>query len=135
MRIFLIGFMGCGKSSFGKRLANKLGLSFVDLDIEIETSKGRSVSEIFALEGEKVFRCYETETLIQNTEKDNLIISTGGGTPCFNENMDLINSKGISIYLKMSSESLLHRLVNSKKERPLIKSMTYFELKKFISDK
>jgi shikimate kinase len=135
MKIFLIGFMGCGKSSLGKRLANKLKLEFIDLDSEIEKLKLKSVSSIFFEEGEDKFRVYETEQLTKIYTLNNVVISTGGGTPCFNENMDLINKSGISIYIKMSSESLLHRLVNSKKERPLVKRMTYFELKKFISKK
>ena len=135
MRIFLIGFMGCGKSSLGKRLANKLNLEFVDLDNEIERIHGKSISSIFQIEGEVKFRFYENEQLDRVCELKNIVVSTGGGTPCFSDNMKIINETGVSIYIKMSSESLLYRLVNSKKDRPLVKNMTYFELQKFISRK
>jgi shikimate kinase len=127
--------MGCGKSSLGKRLASKLDLKFVDLDREIEKKYEKSILSIFENEGETEFRKYEAELLREVSRLENVVISTGGGTPCFEMNMELINNCGISIYLKLSSQSLLHRLVNSKKERPLVKDMTFFELKKFISNK
>jgi shikimate kinase len=119
MNIFLIGFMGCGKSTLGKKLAKKMSYSFIDLDKEIEISKNESIQDIFDKDGESFFRDFETSWL--NNYKGNYsIISLGGGTPCFNKNMELINSIGTSIYLKMKSSSLTTRLHNSKQKRPII---------------
>lgn len=119
MNIFLIGFMGCGKSTLGKKLAKKMAYSFIDLDKEIETSTNKSILEIFDTEGEAHFRNLETDWL-KNYKGGNTIISLGGGTPCFNNNMESINSIGTSIYLNMNSGLLTNRLFNSKQKRPLI---------------
>ena len=135
MNIFLIGFMGSGKSSLGKRLANKLKYEFIDLDTELENTRGMTVNEIFNSFGESSFREMESDW-IKNFDKSNCLISLGGGTPCFNDNMSLINKKGLSIYLKVSSNSLTNRLHLSKSARPLIANIKNdkLKLKEFIDE-
>jgi len=128
MRIFLIGFMGSGKTSFGKKLAKRLNLSFIDLDQQIEEKYKLSIPFIFEKFGEPVFRDLETSMLGSITEKDNFVLSCGGGTPCFNSNIDIINNSGISIYLKMNERTLISRLQNSHKKRPLLDNLENEEL-------
>lgn len=119
MNILLIGFMGCGKTSLGKKLAEKMNYNFIDLDKIIEETQKLSISEIFSLKGESYFRNLEREWLSDFDGKDN-IISLGGGTPCFHDNMTLINSIGTSVYLQLKPDLLTDRLLNSKQDRPLI---------------
>lgn len=133
MKIFILGYMGCGKSSTGKKLASKLGYDFIDLDDLIEEQYNKSIPEIFDQEGENKFRELEHNYLKGLLNKDNVIISLGGGTPCFYNNMELVNNNGISIYLKMSAEMLASRLKDSKKARPLLKEKTEEDLKDFIT--
>ena len=128
MRIFLIGFAGCGKTFLGKRSAKLLGLNFIDLDSEIEYYTGISVQQLFKIYGEEKFREIENFVLKNIAELDDVVISCGGGTPCFHNNMEIIKSKGISIYLKMNEKALFHRLKNSKNKRPLLESKSDEEL-------
>ena len=130
--IYLIGYMGAGKTTITKLLANELHLPFYDTDQEIEKKEKRSVSEIFKIEGELHFRMLETE-LLKNINQDS-IIACGGGLPIHNNNMELINSKGISIYLKASNNCLFNRLKNEKQNRPLIDNKTDEELEVFIKN-
>ena len=95
MRIFLIGYMGCGKSTLGRKIASRIGLKFNDLDKSIEQEQNLSVSECFSKHGEKWFREVEHNILIETFQQDNTIIATGGGTPCFFDNMDLMNENKI----------------------------------------
>ncbi len=120
MRIYLIGFMGCGKSSLGKRLARKLGYPFIDTDTVIEEEWGKSVPEIFQQEGEAAFREKESEVLRSTAGLNKVVVATGGGTPCFFDNMDFILEQGVSVYLRMSVQSLAHRLENARIRRPLL---------------
>lgn len=133
MKLFLIGYMGSGKSTAGKKLAAKLGLGFLDLDEYIEKEYGKTIAEIFETEGEERFRELEHLYLKKVMEMDNIVLSLGGGTPCFYNHMEMINNNGISIYFKMSADALANRLMNAKKERPLIKNMSASELKEFIT--
>jgi len=119
MNILLIGFMGCGKTSLGKKLAKKMDLKFIDLDKIIEQNEQLSVDEIFNNKGEDYFRQLETNWL-SSFEGENYVVSLGGGTSCFNENMGIINSLGTSVYLQMNSGLLTDRLFHSKQKRPLI---------------
>ena len=125
--------MGSGKSTLGKKLANKLAYDFIDLDLAIEEQEQLSISEIFKERGEEYFRKAEQKALksIANSSKK-LVIALGGGTPCFFDNMDLINQSGVSIYLKYNSGILAHRLLNAKTERPLIIEKNKEELIDFI---
>ncbi|MBI9066419.1 MAG: shikimate kinase [Salinivirgaceae bacterium] len=128
MRIYLIGYMGSGKTTAGKKLANKLGYSFLDLDEFIEHKQQKSISEIFSKNGEAKFREIEHEALKATFSLTNTIISTGGGAPCFFNNMDLINQQGISIYVELNTKALAKRLKSAKQERPLIQGKTDCEL-------
>ena len=130
--IYLIGYMGAGKTTITKLLANELHLPFYDTDQEIEEKEKKSVTDIFKKDGELHFRMLETELLKNITQ--NSIISCGGGLPIHNNNMGLINSKGISIYLKASNNCLLNQLKNEKKNRPLINNKTDEELEVFIKN-
>ncbi len=135
MRIFLIGFMGCGKSTIGKKLAKTLSCKFIDLDKYIERKTGESIQQIFKEKGEKYFRVLETESLMEICKSDNLVIATGGGTPCFFDNMQRILDKGICIYLKMEANNLVKRLSKEKSKRPLIENLTEKYLVNFIRKK
>ena len=134
MRIFLIGFMGCGKSTAGKKLALELNLTFIDLDSFIEQKHNCKISEIFEKQGEEKFRQIEQSALISILEFDNVIVATGGGTPCFSNNMELMNSNGYTIYFKMSPEDLVKRLDPSDDSRPLIKNMSSHQLFDYVSN-
>jgi shikimate kinase len=132
--IFLLGFMGCGKSTTGEKLANLLECSFIDLDKKIEELTGKTISDIFSQEGEDYFRKTETEVLLSIRSHKNVIVATGGGTPCYNDNMDMMLETGITIYLKLTPLQLLNRLSGSD-ERPLIKGMNDDQLLSFIEEK
>lgn len=135
MRIYLVGFMGSGKSSVGKRLAKKLGYNFVDLDDEAERLAGKSVSDIFQMHGEGYFRKLEQQALQLTAQLQNTIIATGGGTPCFFDNMDFINANGVSVYLKMSAASLVYRLEHAHKKRPLVQNLSGDGLLQYVEGK
>ncbi len=126
--------MGCGKSSIGKKLAKLLRLQFIDLDKYIANKFQKDISEIFETEGEKSFRDKETEVLKELCLKSDVVIATGGGTPCSADNMNIINNSGISIYLELNAAALFNRLTNSKAERPLIKNMDEEQLLRFIDE-
>jgi len=135
MKIFLIGFMGCGKTYTGKELASNIEYEFLDMDDEVINNAGKSIPDIFSENGESVFREYERKALLNLLKKDNVVIATGGGAPCFADNMELINKSGISVYLEMSPESLAKRLEHIKQTRPLVASKKGEELGKFIAEK
>lgn len=131
-RIFLIGYMGVGKTTLGKELAEKLGYQFIDLDHFIQSRYQKTISEIFAESGEDKFREIESRLLKEVSEFENTIISTGGGTPCFFNNIELMKREGIVIYLKTVPDVLVKRLYVGKEKRPLIKDKTEEELLSFI---
>ena len=135
MNIFLIGFMGCGKSSLGKRLARRLNYRFVDLDEEIERQTGRSIAEIFSRDGENYFRQLEANILRQIEWSMPTVVATGGGTPCYFDNMNYINNNGVSVYLRMSPKSLAWRMENTHKKRPLIANLQGERLLQFVESK
>jgi shikimate kinase len=131
-RIFLIGFMGSGKSTLGAQLARRLDYQFMDMDQLIEDTAEMSIPEIFDEHGEEVFRKWEHDILLELCQLEKIVISTGGGAPCQSGMMDLMNSHGSTIYLKLSPEALHSRLFNSRTERPLIKGKSESELLDFI---
>ncbi|OFX28380.1 MAG: hypothetical protein A2033_02715 [Bacteroidetes bacterium GWA2_31_9] len=135
-RFYLLGFMGSGKSTVGKRLANKLGFNFIDLDNYIEKKHFKTVAKIFETESEQSFRLYEKACLEEVSQFENVIISCGGGTPCFFNNMELMNETGRTIYLKLSPLMLVSRLRNSKKinTRPLIMHKSKEELTEYVEN-
>ena len=135
MIIFLVGFMGSGKSTVGQRLAGRLGYSFIDMDARLEGEHGMTINEIFEKLGEKAFRELESNLLKEMVSLQDTVISTGGGLPCTGNNMDLINRKGVSIYLRMEPAALLNRLTRGKSRRPLIRHLSRQELETFIQEK
>ncbi len=134
MRIYLIGYMGCGKSTLGRRLANHLGVQFVDMDHYIEERNCKTIPQIFEEEGEAEFRKKERKALEELSEFTDIVIATGGGAPCFFDNIDLMNRTGKTIYLNIDPTILADRLLHSKTERPLIKGKSRDELVAFIDD-
>jgi shikimate kinase len=134
-KIYLIGFMGCGKTYTGQRLAARLRLDFLDLDQWIEEQTGRGISDIFRQDGEPAFRQMEREFLRKLENKTNLLVATGGGTPCYHENMSWMCSNGLVIYLKASPGILLHRLTPVAASRPLLAHLSAGELHSYIERK
>jgi len=134
MRIFLIGFMGSGKSALGQTLASDLGLQFIDLDRQIEEKYGRDIPAIFEVEGEKHFRELERQQLSECLEKDDYVLATGGGTPCFYDNMERLNASGTTIYLKLSTDALCDRLSSETEGRPLLQGRRGQELWNYIHE-
>jgi shikimate kinase len=134
-RIFLIGFMGSGKSTLGHQLARKLGFQHVDMDRLIEETAGMTIPGIFREYGETVFRKWEKDILIELCKREKVVISTGGGAPCHSDLIGIMNQNGTTIYIELSPEVLRTRLVHSKTERPLIKGKSEPELLAFITGK
>jgi shikimate kinase len=133
-KIFITGYMGSGKSTAGKKLASELGYEFIDLDHFIEKEYNQTIPEIFATKGEKEFRSMENNALKKVLEKKkDVVVACGGGTPCYFNNMELMNNNGITIYLKMSVDALVSRLLQAKEKRPLIQNKTEPELRAFIT--
>ena len=133
-RIILIGYMGAGKTTIGRALAKELGLAFYDLDWYIENRRRKKVSQIFAEMGEEAFRQIEHNMLHEVAEFEDVIISCGGGTPCFFDNIDYMNQQGEVVYLKASPEVLYKHLLMGKTERPLLKGKSPDELIAFIRE-
>jgi shikimate kinase len=119
--IILVGFMGSGKTTIGKMLAEQLHYTFIDIDKEIVNGEGQTISSIFEKHGEGYFRKLERQYLIKFADEPEAVISTGGGLPCYKDNMQLINKIGISIYLFVGFERIYDR-VSGDDARPLIKS-------------
>ena len=132
--IFLVGFMGSGKSSIGKRLSKKLNLNHLDTDRIIEKQNSMSIKEIFNNKDEKFFRKEEFKLITTLSKTKNQIISTGGGLFCNNDIVKYINENSISIYLKYSSEILYERLKSNNEDRPILTHIKNEELKYFIDD-
>ncbi|MDE6557045.1 MAG: shikimate kinase [Duncaniella sp.] len=134
--IFIIGYMASGKSTLGRALADRFGIDFVDLDEWIESDAGMTVSGIFAAEGEEGFRRREREalmTLATGAAENRVgrVIACGGGTPCFGDNMEVMNACGLTVWLKPSRERLMNRLREGRSTRPLIASLSDDELEAF----
>jgi shikimate kinase len=135
MKVFLIGFMGSGKTTIGKKLANYLKYEFIDLDKFIEARAGMSIVEYFAAHGESSFREMERDVLQKTDYPENVIVATGGGTPCYRDNMGWMNEHGKVAYLSLSPKALANRLEHSTADRPLIRNLTGDELVNFITEK
>lgn len=120
--IFVSGFMGCGKTTQGKKIAKEMGYFFIDLDDYIADQHDKAITDLFKEVGEDEFRKIESIAL-QECINDNVkaLIATGGGTPCFNDNLKLMKESGKMVYLKMDAEALYNRLFNAKQDRPLIR--------------
>ncbi len=135
MNIFIIGFMGSGKTHWGRIWAAKEKLSFFDLDSEVEHAFKMSVSAIFEEKGEEKFRELERYHLRKFVSKTNFILATGGGTPCFDENLEWMKLHGKVFYLKAEPELILEKVLNEVEKRPLLKDVNPSELLFFIQKK
>lgn len=131
-RIFLIGYMGVGKTTLGKALADRTGLSFIDLDLFIEGRYRKTIRQIFEAEGEEAFREIERKALHEVAEFEDIILSTGGGTPCFFDNMMYMNRVGTTVYLKASPEALTERISLCKHSRPTVRHLDGEALHAFV---
>ena len=134
IRIFLIGYMGAGKTTLGKAFARAMGLTFVDLDWYIEERFHKTVGQIFAERGEEGFRELEKRMLHEAGDFEDVVISVGGGTPCFFDNMDYMNQAGETVFLDVDNKVLFRRLKVAKQQRPLLANKTDEELVAFIQE-
>jgi shikimate kinase len=136
MKIFLIGFMGSGKTHWGRLLSEKLGIRFFDLDEQIVEHAEKSIPEIFSTQGEEIFRLMEKDVLHIITEShDSFVMACGGGSPCYFNNIEYMNESGTTVWINVPLETLFERLVQEKDKRPLIKDLSDEQLNGFISKK
>jgi shikimate kinase len=136
MRIFLIGFMGSGKTYWGRQLGQKLGIPFFDLDEQVVNHAGKSIPDIFQQEGEEHFRLLEKEVMYMITEShESFVMSCGGGTPCFFNNIEYMNNAGTTVWINTPASVLFDRLIRERPGRPLIKDLSNDQLRAFISRK
>lgn len=136
MKIFLIGFMGSGKTHWGRLLSEKLGMRFFDLDEQIIEQAGNSINEIFASEGEEQFRLKEKEILHIITEShDSFVMACGGGAPCYFNNIVYMNQAGTTVWIHTPLEVVYDRLLKEKESRPLIKDFSNEQLQSYITKK
>ncbi len=135
MKLFLLGMMGSGKSYWAQQVAAAIDIDWMDLDAEIEKESLMSIREIFETEGEVSFRRREQLALHALATVENIIVATGGGTPCFHNNIDWMNEKGITIWINDPVEILVQRLQKEKAHRPLISSLSDDELQQFLEKK
>jgi shikimate kinase len=135
MKIFLIGMMGSGKSYWKQLLAKQLKTGAYDLDFLIEAEEERTISEIFEEEGEPYFRKKEAKLLRWFAEKKAFVLATGGGTPCFHDNMDWMNKQGVTIWIDEPVEVLVERLVKEKDHRPLLSNLDDTQIRSYLLTK
>lgn len=133
--VYLIGFMGVGKTTLGKKLASHMELDFVDLDMMFEHRYRLTVQAFFAKYGEQLFRKFEQELLKTTFGMTNTVISTGGGTPCYASSMDDMCTHGLTVYMQMPPAALVSRLVNAKRQRPLLEGKSKEQLADFVDNK
>lgn len=133
MKLFIIGYMASGKTTFGNALANKLDTTFIDLDNYIEEQQGMTISEIFTEKGEEGFRDLEKEMLRKVVEENpDVVLACGGGTPCFFDNMDYLNQNGVTVFLETSIPVLISRLQEENMKRPLIAGKSDDEIREKV---
>lgn len=132
MRIYLVGYMGAGKTTAAKRLANRLGLDCYDTDHLFEEKYRISVDDFFKKYDEPLYRKLESQILRSTERLDNAVIATGGGTACFNENIDWMNQHGLTIFLKISPKTVVNRVFHSRTKRPLARDKSMEELEAFV---
>lgn len=132
--LFILGYMACGKTTFGRALARATGREFIDLDFYIEQRFHKSIPEIFAERGENEFRRMESAMLREVGEFENVIIACGGGTPCFNDNMDYMLGQGTTLFLEASEERIISRLLINSSRRPLMAGKKPDEIRQAVRD-
>ena len=135
MKVYLLGFMGAGKSVYGQELAQQLKWDFLDLDAQIEANAGLTIPEIFEQYGESLFREWEQQALHATANLDHTVIATGGGTPGFFDNLSWMKAHGHTVYLKMLPDKLVKRLKKMQKQRPLIQNLRPKALEQFVHQK
>jgi shikimate kinase len=136
MRVFLIGFMGSGKTHWARQLSQKLNIPFFDLDEQVVSHEGKAINEIFAEKGEEYFRLLEKDTLHIITEShESFVMATGGGTPCYFNNVEYMNQSGTTVWINTPLETLYTRLMRQRSARPLLKDLSDDQLKGFIIKK
>lgn len=133
-KIFLIGYMGSGKTTIGKHLAARLKLPFIDVDTFIENRFRKTIAQLFEERGEEQFRLIEQNIIKELVDFEDVVISTGGGLPCFFDNMELMNRSGQTVYLRTGNDELAARLNQCKQSRPLIKEKSPEEIKRFVEE-
>ena len=131
--IFLVGYMAAGKTSLGRYAAKRLGREFIDLDKYIEARFCQSISDLFAQRGEEGFRIIERNMLREVAEFENVLIATGGGTPCFYDNMAYMNERGVAVFLSCSVDVICQRITVAKVKRPLVEGCTPEELRERVT--
>lgn len=133
MKIFIIGYMASGKTTFGRNLAEKLGTTFIDLDAFIEENQQKTIAQIFNEKGEEGFREIERDMLKAATEKEpDAVIACGGGTPCFHDNMNFMNENGLTVFIETSTPVLIERLQAENEKRPLVAGKTDDEIREKV---
>ena len=135
MKVFLIGFMGCGKTTLGEKLASKNGFTFIDLDKAIEQVAGKTIPQYFAEHGEAAFRELERDVLQSTDFPHNSVIATGGGAPCYFDNIDWMNTQGVTVYIAVPPAALASRLEKAEEVRPVLKDYKGEALIQFIAGK
>lgn len=136
MKIFLIGFMGCGKTHWGRLLSQKLGLPFFDLDEKIEEKEEKTIAAIFEQEGEEYFRLLEKDVLhLLSESHESFVMACGGGTPCFYNNIDYIKKQGVTVWINCTVDCLYDRLVKEREDRPLLRNLNDDQLRNYIIKK
>lgn len=131
--LYIIGYMGCGKTTFGRALAEATGLKFLDLDHMIEDRYQATVREIFDAKGEEQFRQMERDMLHETADMEDVIVSCGGGTPCFFDNVAFMNSHGVSLWLEATHDCLFSRLIRKREKRPLLAGRSDEEIREIIA--
>ena len=133
MKYFIVGYMACGKTRRGRVMATELGIRFIDLDSYIADREHRTIPEIFAAEGERGFRKLETRYLQEICELyEDFVLSTGGGAPCFNHNMDYMNAQGQTIFLNTDIDTIVERLIRGKHKRPIVSLLNDEDIREFV---
>ncbi len=133
-RIYLIGFMGSGKSTQGKMIARMMGYDFLDMDDWIEEQEGMTVPQIFSEYGEAYFRKKEKMAIRATGTLEKTVIATGGGAPCHGDNMELLKASGLTIYIKLTADALISRLSTAKTRRPLLEGKTDDEVRTTVKE-
>lgn len=131
-RLYIVGYMACGKSTFGRALASRIGWDFIDLDLEIERRYGKTVAQIMGSEGEERFRIVESAVLKETASRSGVVVACGGGTPCYRDNMEFMTLHGLTLWLVASPERLMERIREAGDTRPLLSGKSDTELAAFI---
>jgi shikimate kinase len=136
MKLFLVGYMGCGKSSLGKKIAKAMGIRFIDTDAEVESREGATIADIFHYEGEEYFRKSERYIIEELAASDeDMVISTGGGVPLWEDNMEVMNQSGVTLCLKRTAEQIASRLSpHGREKRPKLRGLNDEELVAFMRE-